>query len=69
MTATVSFRWAPVRPLCTTLVAFWCCTAAAQPLPATESAAAQAVAAAANAPAAATPAASAHTCSADGGPA
>ncbi|MCW5118173.1 patatin-like phospholipase family protein [Burkholderia cenocepacia] len=72
MTATVSFRWAPVRPLCTTLVAFWCCTVAAQPLPATESAAAQAVAAAANAPAAAMPAASAasaHTCSADGGPA
>ncbi|WP_287794682.1 hypothetical protein, partial [Burkholderia sp.] len=73
MTATVSFRWARVRPLCTTLVAFWCCTVAAQPLPAAESAA-QAVTAAAGAPAA-TPAAStataapAHDCAADGGPA
>ncbi|CAM2186184.1 patatin-like phospholipase family protein [Burkholderia orbicola] len=75
MTATVFFRWAPLGPLCTTFVAFWCCTVAAQPLPAAESAAAQTVAAAANAPAAATPAApaapaaSAHTCTADGGPA
>ncbi|WP_334002605.1 patatin-like phospholipase family protein [Burkholderia cepacia] len=66
MTATVSFRWARVRPLCTTLVAFWCCTVAAQPLPAAESAAAQATAASAPA---ATPAASGHTCDADGGPA
>ncbi|WP_321907621.1 patatin-like phospholipase family protein [Burkholderia cepacia] len=66
MTATVSFRWARVRPLCTTLVAFWCCTVAAQPLPAPESAAAQATAASALA---ATPAASGHTCDADGGPA
>ncbi|MBJ9749787.1 patatin-like phospholipase family protein [Burkholderia cepacia] len=66
MTATVSFRWARVRPLCTTLVAFWCCTVAAQPLPAPESAAAQATAASAPA---ATPAASGHTCDADGGPA
>ncbi|MBN3741841.1 hypothetical protein G3N62_25225 [Burkholderia sp. Tr-20355] len=41
MTATVSSRWARVRPLCTTLVAFWCCTVAAQPLPATEPAAAR----------------------------
>ena len=41
MTATVSFRWARVRPLCTTLVAFWCCTVAAQPLPAADSAAAR----------------------------
>ncbi|WP_334034043.1 patatin-like phospholipase family protein [Burkholderia cepacia] len=65
MTATVSFRWARVRPLCTTLVAFWCCTVAAQPLPAPESAA---QATAASAPAA-TPAASGHTCDADGGPA
>ncbi|KWH55753.1 patatin-like phospholipase family protein [Burkholderia cepacia] len=65
MTATVSFRWARVRPLCTTLVAFWCCTVAAQPLPAPESAA---PATAASAPAA-TPAASGHTCDADGGPA
>ncbi|MCR5896998.1 hypothetical protein, partial [Burkholderia sp. HAN2018] len=63
MTATVSFRWARVRPLCTTLVAFWCCTVAAQPLPAPESAAAQATAASAPA---ATPAASGHTCDADG---
>ena len=64
MTATAFFRWAPLGPLCTTLVAFWCCTLAAQPLPAAESAAAQTVAAAANAPAAATPTApatSAHT--------
>ncbi|MEK7968661.1 patatin, partial [Burkholderia contaminans] len=77
MTATVSFRWARVRPLCTTLVAFWCCTVAAQPLPAADSAAAAAVTAAApiaapvaaaSAPAAA-PAASGHTCEADGGPA
>ncbi|WP_423221232.1 hypothetical protein [Burkholderia contaminans] len=65
MTATVSFRWARVRPLCTTLVAFWCCTVAAQPLPAADSAAAAAVTsaapvAAASAPAAA-PAASGHT--------
>ncbi|HHL4082803.1 patatin-like phospholipase family protein [Burkholderia sola] len=70
MTATVSFRRAPVRPLCTTLVAFWCCTVFAQPLPAAEPAAAQT--AAANAPAApapAAPAAAAHTCTADGGPA
>ncbi|MCA8111306.1 patatin-like phospholipase family protein [Burkholderia cepacia] len=66
MTATVSFRWARVRPLCTTLVAFWCCTVAAQPLPAPESAAAQATAASAPA---ATPAPSGHTCDADGGPA
>ncbi|WP_175755485.1 patatin-like phospholipase family protein [Burkholderia cepacia] len=66
MTATVSFRWARVRPLCTTLVAFWCCTVAAQPLPAPESAAAPATAASAPA---ATPAASGHTCDADGGPA
>ncbi|RQZ91202.1 patatin [Burkholderia cepacia] len=66
MTATVSFRWARVRPLCTTLVAFWCCTVAAQPLPAPASAAAQATAASAPA---ATPAASGHTCDADGGPA
>ncbi|WP_334051871.1 patatin-like phospholipase family protein [Burkholderia cepacia] len=66
MTATVSFRWARVRPLCTTLVAFWCCTVAAQPLPAPESAAAQATAASAPA---ATPTASGHTCDADGGPA
>ncbi|AKM38692.1 patatin-like phospholipase family protein [Burkholderia contaminans] len=77
MTATVSFRWARVRPLCTTLVAFWCCTVAAQPLPAADSAAAAAVTAAvpiaapvaaASAPAA-KPAASGHTCDADGGPA
>jgi len=66
MTATVSFRWARVRPLCTTLVAFWCCTVAAQPLPAPEYAAAPATAASAPA---ATPAASGHTCDADGGPA
>ncbi len=77
MTATVSFRWARVRPLCTTLVAFWCCTVAAQPLPAADSAASAAVTAAvpiaapvaaASAPAA-KPAASGHTCDADGGPA
>ncbi|WP_334067823.1 patatin-like phospholipase family protein [Burkholderia cepacia] len=66
MTATVSFRWARVRPLCTTLVAFWCCTVAAQPLPAPESATSPATAASAPA---ATPAASGHTCDADGGPA
>ncbi|HIH2744539.1 patatin-like phospholipase family protein [Burkholderia aenigmatica] len=66
MTANVSFRWARVRPLCTTLVAFWCCTVAAQPLPAAESATAQAREASAPA---ATPAASGHTCEADGGPA
>ncbi|WP_175944257.1 patatin-like phospholipase family protein [Burkholderia pyrrocinia] len=65
MTATVSFRWARVRPLCTTLVAFWCCTIAAQPLPATATAPAPA---AAGTPVAATPAAT-HDCTADGGPA
>ncbi|WP_423761105.1 patatin-like phospholipase family protein [Burkholderia sp. NLJ2] len=73
MTATVSFRWARVRPLCATLVAFWCCTVAAQPLPATEPAPAPAatgpsVAAATAATTAATPAAT-HDCTADGGPA
>ncbi|WP_338640336.1 patatin-like phospholipase family protein [Burkholderia pyrrocinia] len=73
MTATVSFRWARVRPLCTTLVAFWCCTVVAQPLPATEPAPAPAaagtsVAAATAAATAATPAAM-HDCTADGGPA
>ncbi|UVE68862.1 patatin-like phospholipase family protein [Burkholderia pyrrocinia] len=73
MTATVSFRWAQVRPLCTTLVAFWCCTIAAQPLPATATAPAPA---AAGTPVAAAPAATpaatlaaAHDCTADGGPA
>ncbi|NTY39886.1 patatin-like phospholipase family protein [Burkholderia diffusa] len=65
MTATVSFRWARVRPLCTTLVAFWCCTIAAQPLPATAIAPAPA---AAGTPVAAAPAAT-HDCTADGGPA
>ncbi|RQS81125.1 patatin-like phospholipase family protein [Burkholderia seminalis] len=71
MTATVSSRWARVRPLCTTLVAFWCCTVAAQPLPATEPAAAPTVTAAAGAPAAlpAAPATPANACTADGGPA
>lgn len=73
MTATVSFRWARVRPLCTTLVAFWCCTVVAQPLPAIEPAPAPAsagtpVAAATAATTAATPAAT-HDCTADGGPA
>lgn len=72
MTATASFRWARVRPLCTTLVAFWCCTVVAQPLPATEPAPAPAaagtsVAAATAATPAATPAAT-HDCTADGGP-
>ncbi|PXX24668.1 MULTISPECIES: patatin-like phospholipase family protein [Burkholderia] len=69
MTATVSSRWARVRPLCTTLVAFWCCTVAAQPLPATATAPAPA---AAGTPVAAAPAATptaAHDCTADGGPA
>ena len=60
MTATVSFRWARVRPLCTTLVAFWCCTVAAQPLPAADSAAAPVAAApVAAAPVAAAPVAAA----------
>ncbi|WP_412024049.1 patatin-like phospholipase family protein [Burkholderia cepacia] len=73
MTATVFFRWARVRPLCTTLVAFWCCTVAAQPLPAAATAPASAaagtpVAAAPAAAAAPTPAAT-HDCTADGGPA
>ncbi|WP_193100010.1 patatin-like phospholipase family protein [Burkholderia sp. Z1] len=72
MTATVSFRWARVRPLCTTLVAFWCCTVAAQPLPATATAPASAApgtqVAAAPAATAPTPAAT-HDCTADGGPA
>ncbi|MEN8516929.1 patatin-like phospholipase family protein [Burkholderia sp. RS02] len=69
MTATVSSRWARVRPLCTTLVAFWCCTVAAQPLPATATAPAPA---AAGTPVAAAPAATptaTHDCTADGGPA
>lgn len=67
MTATVSFRWARVRPLCTTLVAFWCCTAVAQPLPASAPVPATAGTPATAAPAV-TPAAT-HDCTADGGPA
>ncbi|CAB3754802.1 patatin [Burkholderia sp. MSh2] len=63
MTANVFLRWARVRPLCTTLVAFWCCTAAAQPLPAAQPAAAPI--AAASAPAVEP----VQSCKADGGPA
>ncbi|KVC36976.1 patatin [Burkholderia pseudomultivorans] len=53
MTALVFFRWPGVRPLCSTLVALCCGTAAAQSLPA----------------AAPAPAATATACTADGGPA
>ncbi|AOI87881.1 patatin-like phospholipase family protein [Burkholderia pseudomultivorans] len=57
MTALVFFRWPGVRPLCSTLVALCCGTAAAQSLPAAAPAAAPA------------PAATATACTADGGPA
>ncbi|AIO35782.1 patatin-like phospholipase family protein [Burkholderia pseudomultivorans] len=61
MTALVFFRWPGVRPLCSTLVALCCGTAAAQSLPAAAPAAASAAAPA--------PAATATACTADGGPA
>ncbi|MCA8092391.1 patatin-like phospholipase family protein [Burkholderia anthina] len=59
MTATASLRWPGVRQLGATLVALWCCTVAAQPSPAADTATATAPGAAAPAP----------TCTADGGPA
>ncbi|WP_060127977.1 patatin-like phospholipase family protein [Burkholderia territorii] len=79
MTATAFPRWFGVRQLGATLVALWCCTVAAQPLPAADTAARDAATATAAAPAApvttaATPAATsaarpAASCTADGGPA
>ncbi|MBY4868617.1 patatin-like phospholipase family protein [Burkholderia anthina] len=68
MTATASLRWLGVRQLGATLVALWCCTVAAQPSPAADTAtrAATAATAPATAPGAAAPA---PTCTADGGPA
>lgn len=76
MTATASFRRPGVRHLCTMLVALWCATAAAQPLPAagtaaTDSGSASAAASAASAVSAASaPAdgAASPVCVADGGP-
>lgn len=74
MTATASFRRPGVRHLCTMLVALWCATAAAQPLPAAGTAATDSGSASASA-ASAVSAASApaddvtsHVCVADGGP-
>ncbi|MGS0893851.1 patatin-like phospholipase family protein [Burkholderia stagnalis] len=68
MTATASFRWAAVRQLCLTLAALWCCTVAAQPLPASAAAQAGTPATAAPASAAAATPAATHDCTADGGP-
>ncbi|WP_442865854.1 hypothetical protein, partial [Burkholderia sp. IMCC1007] len=58
MTATASLRWLGVRQLGATLVALWCCTVAAQPSPAADTAtrAATAATAAATAPGAVAPA-------------
>ncbi|RQZ20202.1 patatin [Burkholderia sp. Bp9017] len=63
MTATASLRWLGVRQLGATLVALWCCTVAAQPSPAADTATRAATAATAPATA------PAPTCTADGGPA
>ncbi|WP_175835285.1 patatin-like phospholipase family protein [Burkholderia anthina] len=66
MTATASLRWLGARQLGATLVALWCCTVAAQPSPAADTATRTATAATApaTAPAAAAPA---PNCTADGG--
>ncbi|WP_175856119.1 patatin-like phospholipase family protein [Burkholderia anthina] len=66
MTATASLRWLGARQLGATLVALWCCTVAAQPSPAADTATRTATAATApaTAPAAAVPA---PNCTADGG--
>ncbi|KAB0650066.1 hypothetical protein F7R23_25105, partial [Burkholderia diffusa] len=53
MTATAFPRWLGVRQLGATLVALWCCTVAAQPLPAADTAPGTATAATSAAPAAA----------------
>ncbi|MDN8130078.1 patatin-like phospholipase family protein, partial [Burkholderia multivorans] len=81
MTATASFRRPGVRHLCTMLVALWCATAAAQPLPAAGTAATVSVSGSAPASTSATSAtsttstasgptdgAASHVCVADGGP-
>lgn len=81
MTATASFRRPGVRHLCTMLVALWCATAAAQPLPAAGTAATASVSGSAPASTSATSAtstastasgptdgAASHVCVADGGP-
>lgn len=73
MTATASFRRPGVRQLCTMLVALWCATAAAQPLPAagtaaTDSGSASAAASAVSAASAPADDATSHVCVADGGP-
>jgi len=65
MTATATL----VRRIGATLVALWCCTVAAQPLPAADTATRTAPVAAAAAPNAAPNATPAPTCTADGGPA
>lgn len=67
MTATATLRWLGVRQLGATLVALWCCTVAAQPSPAADTAT-RAATAATTAPATA-PGGAAHapTCTADGG--
>ena len=69
MTATATLRWLGVRRIGATLVALWCCTVAAQPLPAADTATRTAPVAAAAAPNAAPNATPAPTCTADGGPA
>ena len=69
MTATATLRWLGVRRIGATLVALWCCTVAAQPLPAADTATRTAPVAAAAAPNAAPNATPAPTCNADGGPA
>ncbi|WP_175690117.1 patatin-like phospholipase family protein [Burkholderia anthina] len=63
MTATASLRWLGARQLGATLVALWCCTVAAQPSPAADTATRTATAATAPATA------PAPNCTADGGPA
>lgn len=65
MTATASLRWLGARQLGATLVALWCCTVAAQPSPAADTATRTATAA--TAPATAPAAAPAPNCTADGG--
>lgn len=73
MTAPAFLCWPAVRQLGATLIALWCCSVAAQPLPATDTATRSATTAAAATDAATTGGASAAapvpTCIADGGPA
>ncbi|WP_175721359.1 patatin-like phospholipase family protein [Burkholderia anthina] len=67
MTATATLRWLGVRQLGATLVALWCCTVAAQPSPAADTATRAATAATAAPATAPGGAAHAPTCTADGG--